>query len=112
MRIYAIVMRTETMPQPVHEILAALAGPTRLKIVTILAEGAEHCACELTPKLGVTQSRVSRHLSVLKAAGLVAARRDRQWVRYRLNPDMPPQTRAVLDAVLAALETDEEEMVA
>ena len=31
-------------------------------------------------------------MEVLKQAGLVVDRRDAQWVRYRLNPDMPPQS--------------------
>lgn len=100
------------MSDHVTDVLAALAEPTRLEIIRILAAGSEHCACELTPKLGVTQSRVSRHVSVLKAAGLVAARRDRQWVRFRLANDMRPETRAIVDAALAALSSEQEEMVA
>lgn len=100
------------MSQPVHEVLAVLAEPTRLEIIRRLAADVEHCACELNPKLGVTQSRVSRHLSVLKGAGLVTARRDAQWVRFRLDPDIAPEIRAVVEAVLVALETEREEMVA
>lgn len=89
------------MTEPIIDVLSALAEPSRLEIIRILADGGEHCACELMPRLGITQSRVSRHLSVLKAAGLVVDRRDRQWVRFRINPEMSKQTRAVLDAVLA-----------
>ena len=50
--------------------------------------------------LGATQSRMSRHMQVLRQAGLVLDRRDAQWVRYRRNPALPPQVAAVLDAVL------------
>lgn len=50
--------------------------------------------------LGATQSRMSRHMQVLRTAGLVAARRDAQWVRYRLNPAMPAPARRLLDAAL------------
>jgi len=80
-------------------VLSALAEPTRLEALRLLVDGSEHCVCELMEKLGATQSRMSRHMQVLKAAGLVADRRDAQWVRYQLNPDMPPEIRAVLRAV-------------
>jgi len=45
-------------------------------------------------------------MQVLRAAGLVSDRRDAQWVRYRLDPAMPPATRAILDAVLSAPESE------
>ncbi|SOC19706.1 ArsR/SmtB family transcription factor [Rhodobacter maris] len=83
-------------------VLSALAEPTRLGVITLLADGSEHCVCELMKTLGATQSRMSRHMQVLRHAGLVVDRRDAQWVRYRLNPQMPPETHAVLKAVLAA----------
>lgn len=81
-------------------LLAALAEPTRLGAVRLLADGSEHCVCELMEKLGATQSRMSRHMQVLRQTGLVVDRRDAQWVRYRLNPDMAAQSRAILAAVL------------
>ena len=69
----------------------------------LLADGSEHCVCDLMRTLGATQSRMSRHMQVLKQAGLVVDRRDAQWVRYRLNPDLsPPLARLVA----AALERD------
>ncbi|MDU8927932.1 metalloregulator ArsR/SmtB family transcription factor [Alisedimentitalea sp. MJ-SS2] len=83
-------------------VLNALAEPTRLGAIRILADGGEHCVCELMVRLHATQSRMSRHMSVLRNAGLVRDRRDAQWVRYRLNLDLQPELRAVLDAVLAS----------
>jgi ArsR family transcriptional regulator len=80
----------------------ALAEPTRLAAVSILWDGSEHCVCELMKRLDATQSRMSRHMQTLKQAGLVVDRRDAQWVRYRLNPDMRPEVRNVLAAVMAA----------
>ncbi|MDZ7875427.1 MAG: metalloregulator ArsR/SmtB family transcription factor [Rhizobium sp.] len=85
----------------------ALAEPTRLGAVLILADGLEHCVCELMRRLDVTQSRMSRHMQTLKQAGLVVDRRDAQWVRYRINPAMPSEIRAVLDAVIAAARIEE-----
>ncbi len=83
-------------------LLAALAEPTRLGAMQILADGQEHCVCQLMARLEATQSRMSRHMQVLKQAGLVVDRRDAQWVRYRINPALPPAGRAILQAVLVA----------
>ncbi len=81
-------------------ILSALAEPTRLAAIRLLADGDEHCVCELMRVLDATQSRMSRHMQVLKHAGLVIDRRDAQWVRYRLSPDLPQSIARVLEAVL------------
>ncbi len=81
-------------------VLSALAEPTRLEAMRLLADGSEHCVCELMRKLGATQSRMSRHMLVLKQAGLVLDRRDAQWVRYRINPDLPLVLARLVDAAL------------
>ena len=80
--------------------LSALAEPTRLATMRLLRDGDEHCVCDLMRHLEATQSRMSRHMQVLKQAGLVVDRRDAQWVRYRIRPDLPPQLRALLAAAL------------
>jgi ArsR family transcriptional regulator len=81
-------------------VLSALAEPTRLEAMRLLADGSEHCVCELMQKLGATQSRMSRHMQVLKQAGLVVDRRDAQWVRYRINPDLRPSLARLVEAAL------------
>ncbi len=80
--------------------LSALAEPTRLAAMRALKDGEEHCVCDLMRRLEATQSRMSRHMRVLKQAGMVVDRRDAQWVRYKINPDLPPNLRALLDAAL------------
>ena len=80
--------------------LTALAEPTRLAAMRALADGEEHCVCDLMRRLEATQSRMSRHMQVLKQAGLVMDRRDAQWVRYKIRPDLPQPLRALLDAAL------------
>jgi ArsR family transcriptional regulator len=81
-------------------VLSALAEPTRLEAMRVLADGSEHCVCELMRKLGASQSRMSRHMQVLKQAGLVVDRRDAQWVRYRINPDLRPSFARLVEAAL------------
>ena len=81
--------------------LAALADPTRLAALRLLWDGQEHCVCELMRELGATQSRMSRHMAVLRTAGLVTDRRDAQWVRYRKSSDLPAEVTALVEAALA-----------
>lgn len=85
-----------------QEILTALSDPTRRTALALLWDGDEHCVCELMARLGASQSRMSRHMKVLREAGLVRDRRDAQWVRYRRNPHLAPELATVVDAVLAA----------
>jgi DNA-binding transcriptional ArsR family regulator len=65
-------------------IIKALAHPTRLFIVDKLSRG-ERCVCELTEMIGVEMPTVSRHLSQLKAAGLVEDDKRGAQVFYRLR---------------------------
>ena len=88
----------------VSQVLSALSEPTRLAAIRIIWDGGEHCVCELMECLNATQSRMSRHMGALKAAGLVVDRRDAQWVRYRRNPDLPKDIAHIVDAVVAAAE--------
>jgi ArsR family transcriptional regulator len=89
------------------ELLTALAEPTRLAATRLLWDGREHCVCELVQLLGATQSRMSRHMAALKAAGLVVDRRDAQWVRYRRAPNLPAPVSALVEAALALPATPE-----
>ncbi len=62
----------------------ALSDETRLRILKLLAQR-ELCVCELEAVLGMTQSRVSTNLAILRNAGLVRDRRDGRWVFYSLD---------------------------
>ncbi|MGB8601945.1 MAG: metalloregulator ArsR/SmtB family transcription factor, partial [Rhizomicrobium sp.] len=83
-------------------LMSALSDPTRLGALLLIWDGEEHCVCELMEKLNATQSRMSRHMLVLKQVGLVTDRRDAQWVRYRKNTQLPTQIRKIVDAVINA----------
>ena len=65
------------------DILKALAHPSRLLMVEELAEG-EKCVCELQKEVGADISTVSKHLSVLKRAGLVSDDKRGLQVYYQL----------------------------
>jgi ArsR family transcriptional regulator len=66
------------------QIMKALAHPTRLFIVDQLGRG-ERCVCELTAMIGDDISTVSKHLSVLKSAGIVADEKRGTQVFYSLR---------------------------
>ena len=66
------------------EVHKALAHPTRLFIVEQLSRR-ERCVCELTEMIGVEMPTVSRHLSVLKGAGIVEDEKRGAQVFYRLK---------------------------
>jgi ArsR family transcriptional regulator len=66
------------------QIMKALAHPTRLFVVDELSKG-ERCVCELTDMIGADISTVSKHLSVLKQAGILADEKRGLQVWYRLR---------------------------
>jgi ArsR family transcriptional regulator len=68
--------------------LKALADPTRLRLVSIVAahQGGEACVCELTEPLGLTQPTISHHLKVLVDAGIFTRDKRGVWAYYALRP--------------------------
>ena len=71
------------------ELFKALADDTRSRISLLIALEGELCVCELTCALALSQPKISRHLALLRSAGLLADRRQGQWVYYRLHPELP-----------------------
>ncbi len=69
--------------QQAVETFKALGDETRLRILNLLTER-EVCVCDIVDILQLGQSKVSRHLAVLRHAGLVDGRREGMWVFYRL----------------------------
>jgi len=76
----------------------ALADPIRLDILARLADGAEHCVCELLRETGLAANLLSYHLAVLRRAGLIAAKRRGRWVDYRLIPGAMDALRRAMPA--------------
>jgi len=67
------------------EHFSLLAGETRLKIITLLAETGELCVCDLATVLEMTPAAVSQHLSRLRSGRLVQSRRDGMTIYYQLT---------------------------
>jgi len=62
----------------------AFGDPTRLKILSILTDG-EMTVNQITGKIGLSQPTISRHLGILREAGVVIDRRDGQQIFYKLH---------------------------
>lgn len=73
--------------------LRAIADPTRRRILnTLKQKGAcsigkdvGMCACDIEERIRLTQPTISHHMSVLKKAGLIDAKKEGQWMWYRRN---------------------------
>jgi ArsR family transcriptional regulator, arsenate/arsenite/antimonite-responsive transcriptional repressor len=87
-------MKTPANGEPTF-LFKTLADPTRLRLLNLLAFG-ETCVCELTDTLRVVQPKVSRHLALLKRAGLVESRRNGKWMHYRWAKHGDPLIRHIL----------------
>lgn len=86
-------------------IFKALSDETRLRIFLLLGEG-ELCVCQIQVALAMPQTKISRHLTVLRHAGLVTARRDGLWMYYsRMESESPP-LRVLTECLTSRLEAD------
>lgn len=79
-------------------IFAALADPTRFRILSLLCEG-ELCVCDVMSVLKEPQSKVSRHLAYLRRAGLVNTRKEGVWMYYKLTKPNTKVLRSILDSL-------------
>ncbi len=77
--------KTQARYQARAKIIKAMAHPARLFILDELSKSGQRCVCELTEMIGTDMSTVSRHLAVLKNAGLVEDEKRGQMVYYRLR---------------------------
>jgi len=91
---------TASQASDMARVIKALADPTRLRLVSMVAahEGGEACVCDLTAPLGLTQPTISHHLKILVDAGIFTRDKRGVWAYYSLVP-------AALDVLSAVLRT-------
>ena len=84
----------------------ALSDPNRLRALMVLRNG-EFCVCQLIELFSLAPSTVSKHMSILKQAGLVKWRKDSRWVYYSLaSNEISPLIKDALNLVLTNLDND------
>src|SRR5579863_2132289 len=87
---------------PLDRLFRALADATRLRLLNLIG-GRDICVCYLVEILGIDQPKVSRHLSYLRRAGIVSARREGKWMHYRLLIPEDEAAERILRATLKHL---------
>jgi DNA-binding transcriptional ArsR family regulator len=86
----------------------ALADRTRFRLLLSL-KNHELCVCQLVDFIGMADSTVSKHMSILKAAGLVESRKTGRWVHYRMVDRQAGRLQnEILEVVLRQLSEDPE----
>ena len=97
------------------DIFKALAEESRLRILALLMQG-EMCVCEIEDCLELTQSNASRHLTVLKNAGILTSTKKAQWAYYKLNDEFLKENQDLFNYISAKIkmflgyETDIDQM--
>ena len=71
------------MVQNLTKIFKALSDQNRIRIIKMLEEK-ELCLCEISEVLGLANSTVSKHLSILRDSGLIVDYKEGKWVNFRL----------------------------
>ena len=69
-----------------NQIFKALSEESRLRILSVLFVG-ELCVCDIEDVLQLTQSNVSRHLTILKNAGIIKSYKNAQWIYYSIDDE-------------------------
>ena len=86
-------MKTEAL------LFKALSDPTRLRIAALLAMKGEVCVCYLAGALEAQDFKISRHLGILRASGIVEARREGTWMHYKLASPRSDFERCLFDCL-------------
>ena len=73
-----------------------LSDPTRLRALMLIQSEGEVCVCELTFALKESQPKISRHLALMRDAGIVKPRREGTWMHYRIEPRLPEWGREII----------------
>ena len=77
-------MKEYEMKRDYVNVFKALSDPNRIRIVKMLSER-ELCMCEVREMLDLSNSTVSKHLTILRDAGLLLDTKDGKWVNFRIN---------------------------
>ena len=86
---------------------SALADNTRRRLLNLIGED-EVCVCFLVEVIDTNQPKISRHLAILKNAGLVSVRRDWKWSHYRITKPSESRAAKAFEDVLELLKHDHE----
>ena len=87
---------TNADAETLASVLKALADPVRLKLVSIIANAGEGCACDFPLLTGKSQPTVSHHLSQLVNAGILDREQRGKWAWFTVNKERLEEVCAIL----------------
>ena len=88
------------------DIAKALSDANRVRALMLLTDG-PLCVCQIIEMLGLAASTTSKHMSILRQAGLVEAQKEGRWMHYRLaGRKASPQIRKAIRWAVSSLEDD------
>lgn len=90
----------------VIEVLKAVSDPTRLRIIMALMGGKEVCVCKITEMLCLAPSTISKHMSILKHAGLIESRKEGKWIYYKIDISKSNKNFDFIDLIYTKLSDD------
>jgi ArsR family transcriptional regulator, arsenate/arsenite/antimonite-responsive transcriptional repressor len=85
------------------EVFRALAHPIRLELIAHVAARGPLCVCHLEDSLPYSQPKISKHLAVLRQAGLLQSRREGSWVYYAVDPEALDAARDFIEQLETSL---------
>ena len=80
------------------KIFKALSDKNRVRIMSMLTKK-ELCVCEITHVLDLATSTVSKHLSILKDAGLITDKKDGRWVNFKLSESDDTKIKNIIEMI-------------
>ena len=83
-----------------------LGDGTRRRLLKLIYDHHEVCVCRLVGGLAEPQPKISRHLALMRRAHLLRSRRDRTWVIYALDPQVPAWAVRVIQQLAEGSEAD------
>ena len=101
----SVITDTLRRVQDLVKTAKAMADSTRVRILVAVRER-ELCVCQLCDSLEVTQSTLSTHLQVLRAAGLITGRREGRWMYYQCEPGARARVDGIFQSFGPALAAD------
>jgi DNA-binding transcriptional ArsR family regulator len=104
--------RTQAKYEARANVIKAMAHPTRLFIIDELSRSDERCVCELTEMIGVDMSTVSRHLAMLKNAGIIEDQKRGSQVYYSLRCRCVLEFVECVESVMKHNATDQQRLLA
>ncbi len=85
----------------------ALSDIARLRIFNVIVEAGELCVCDIVRVMGFTQTKTSRHLAILKKAGLVRSRKVGLWVLYSVERPSGKDRQAIIENLITLLKSND-----